>query len=176
MLGKGDLLVLILLAGALLMWTFRRLWSWFSRPSSHVSASPIPTKGEAVQLLDADGFEWVRGKEKIPIKVSANERTFDSRLFIDGLVEKQGKRYIVKISREQKPIRLTGAAFRDELMPFQLIYNTDGIAYVDLQKHEVKLISFEIEQIKHKKPFDKRWWPYLVSMLLGAWLTFALFH
>jgi hypothetical protein len=175
MLENGDLFLLILLAGALFIWIFRGFWSWFSRPSYRSSASPVPTKGDAFKLLEDEGFEWIYGKQKIPIRVFADDRVFESRLFIDGLVQRQGKRYVVKISRDQKPMRLAGAAIRDALLSFQLIYNADGIAYVDLQKQSVKVISFEIGS-HLKKPFDTRWWPYLVSMLLGAWLTYVLFH
>jgi hypothetical protein len=172
---QGDLFVLILVVGGLLLWLLRFLYYWLTKPHTAQLASPIPKQGEHVEMLVQQGFEWVSGKQKIPIRIDAGESSSDSRLFIDGLVVKDGKRYVVKLSRDQKPLRWSGAAVRDALMIFQLIYNADGVVYVDLQHHKIKAVSFQTD-IPVTKRMQKNWWPYMIGMAFGAWLTYVMFH
>lgn len=170
---QGDLFVLTLVVGAFLIWILRRGYSWLTKPQSTGSAAPIPRQGEHVDLLTEHGFEWLSGKQKVPIHIQAGERTFDSRLFIEGIAVKNGKRYVVKVSREQKPLRWSGAAVRDALMVYQLICEADGVVYVDLQHQKVKEASFQPD-IPKLKPIQRAWWPCFIGMVFGIWLTYVM--
>lgn len=172
----GDLFVMSLIAAVIIYGLVRALWNWLTTPhklTGSSTASPVPARGEVYELLEANGFQWISGKEKLPISIHAGEKAYDSRLFLDGIAVRQDQYYAVKVSRAKKPLRYSGAAIRDALLPYQLILGTDGVVYVDLDRQAVKVISFQLES-RTARNAKLSIWPYIVGMVIGAWFTYAI--
>lgn len=172
----GDLFILSLIAAVMMYGLIRALWNWLTtprQPTGSSTSSPVPARGEVFELLEANGFHWISGKEKLPISIQAGDKAFESRLFFEGIAVRQDRYYAVKVSRSKKPLHYSGAAIRDALLPYQLILGTSGVVYVDLDRQTVKIISFQLESRTVGKS-KLSIWPYLVGMVIGAWLTYAL--
>ncbi|OCT12438.1 hypothetical protein A8709_31935 [Paenibacillus pectinilyticus] len=147
---QGDVkVILLILIGiiVIIIWRFQR-WSGGSarRHSTFPRQIDIP-EDDVVELLEAEGFDVLAGKTKIPITMTINEREqLESRLFIDYFVQKEDDVYLVKVARDRKPLEMTGSAVRDMLLPYTLMYpEAQGILYVDIAANKIKKIIFHIE-------------------------------
>ncbi|WDQ31809.1 hypothetical protein PTQ21_26005 [Paenibacillus marchantiae] len=95
----------------------------------------------AVDLLEAEGYEVIGGKMKIPLAFEADESVYFSRLFIDYVAERDDERYLVKTSRRRQPLELTGPSLRDRFLYYLLLYpSCEGLLYVDLEESDIKVI------------------------------------
>lgn len=170
MLKPGDLIILVILIAILLVLLLYKSSRMLVHSRGSAPSGPVPKKGDVVNLLDAFGYEMISGKSKIPIDIQVDERSYQSRLFVDGLAQKNGKNYVVRVGSSRKPLRLAGAAIRDELLPYHFIYQADGILYLDMERERVREITFNVNSFII--PRKTKWWPYIVSMAAGAWIAF----
>lgn len=136
----GDTLVLYLLIGLFLYLIVRNL-PFFVRKKELNDDQEI--RGVVPDILREHGYEVVRSKEKIPLWIDVNGETLESRLYIDYVARCEEEWYIVIVARERKPIRMSGAGLRDFFLSYYLLYQPDGILYVDREKRTVKVITFD---------------------------------
>lgn len=148
---SGDSIVIFLILIALAVWTYMRTRKW-ARDKAGNTMPDIPVDDEvpeddAVRLLKEEGYDILSSKKRIPIHIVLNEEeTLQSRLFIDYFVQMEDDVYIVKVSKERKPLELTGSGIRDALMCYQLAYpQASGILYVDLTQRKIYNIAISIE-------------------------------
>lgn len=143
--GQSDTIVIGVLAVILIIWLFYGLRNWLNRPvpvslsgmqlNSDIPHSPV------VDLLEAEGYEVIGGKMKIPLAFEVNESVYYSRLFVDYVAERDEIRYLVKTSRRRQPVEFTGPAIRDRFLYYLLLYpGCEGILYVDTEESSVKII------------------------------------
>lgn len=143
--GQFDTIFIGVLAVCLILWLFFGLRNWVNRPIP-VSLSGIRLNSEihdspAVDLLEAEGYEVIGGKMKVPLAFEANESVYYSRLFIDYVAERDDLRYLVKTSRRKQPFEFTGPALRDRFLYYLLLYpGCEGLLYVDVEKADIKVI------------------------------------
>jgi hypothetical protein len=147
----GDFVILILLLAAAAFWLYSGLRKWHQNPKPY---RVIPRQEElfvpsedAVRLLNAEGYEIVAGKTKLPVTVTLDGNRLATRLFVDAYAMKDGELYIVKLSRDRQPLELTGSALRDRLLVYSLIYpEAEGVLYVDTSAMKIRNISFQVER------------------------------
>ncbi|WP_079694111.1 MULTISPECIES: hypothetical protein [unclassified Paenibacillus] len=143
--GQYDTIVIGVLAVCLILWLFSGFRNWVNRPIP-VSLSGMQLNLEiqdspAVDLLEAEGYEVIGGKMKIPLAFKADESIYYSRLFIDYVAERDDERYLVKTSRRRQPLELTGPSLRDRFLYYLLLYpGCEGLLYVDLEESDIKVI------------------------------------
>jgi hypothetical protein len=146
---KGDILVILLLIVIFVGFIILRFRNWLITPPKkrlHFPEENVP-HDETVELLEGAGFDVLAGKTKIPITMTLNEaEDFQSRLYIDYFAQKNEQIYLVKISRERKPMEMTGSSIRDRLLIYCLLYpEAAGVLYVDMDQLKIKKITFHIE-------------------------------
>jgi hypothetical protein len=165
---SGDSIVLVLIILFILFLILRKWVSFqFAKDIlfNKAKKESKPIKGEVPDLLREFGYEPIEGKKKIPISIELDKEPYESRMFIDYLAMKDELLYVVVVAKERKPIRKTGAAIRDHLLSFFLLYRPAGIVYVDKAKNKVSLITFS-----HPELFDsQRKFPlgYVITFLIG---------
>ena len=121
--GQYDTIVIGVFAVCLIVWLFLGLRSWLNRPipvslaelrlNENIQDSP------ALTLLEANGYDVIGGKMKVPLAFEADNSVLYSRLFIDYVAEREDARYLVKTSRRRQPLERSGPAIR---IAFFLIY------------------------------------------------------
>ena len=143
-----DVIVLFIIAIGLLFFIIFKLKNWlFGVRLPDLRHAEKPT-GEAVTLLKRGGYEVIAGKLRVPLRILVNEKEMKSRYFIDYLAKKDGKLYIVKLSRERQPMKWTGSAVRDHLFPYVFLFDhIEGILYVDVDKKSINRIVFEFDSV-----------------------------
>ncbi|WP_342551786.1 hypothetical protein [Paenibacillus sp. FSL R7-0652] len=143
--GQYDTIVIGVFAVCLIVWLFIGLRNWLNRPipvslaelqlNENIQDSP------ALILLEANGYDVIGGKMKVPLAFEANESVLYSRLFIDYVAEREEARYLVKTSRRRQPLELSGPAVRDRLLPYLLLYpGCEGLLYVDIEHSDIIVI------------------------------------
>lgn len=143
--GQYDTIVIGVFAVCLIVWLFIGLRNWLNRPipvslaelrlNENIQDSP------ALILLEANGYDVIGGKMKVPLAFEANESVLYSRLFIDYVAEREEARYLVKTSRRRQPLELSGPAVRDRLLPYLLLYpGCEGPLYVDIEHSDIIVI------------------------------------
>lgn len=144
--GMSDLLILLLIAalgGGWLLWRARR---WLSNASRKL---PIPKEAleeepvAAVRnILKEHGFKVVGGKYRQPLHIVVDDKTYQSRYYIDGFATDREGVYVVKASKPKQPMEWTGSAVRDRLLPYVWIYQgINGLLYVDTEAKTVKKLT-----------------------------------
>ncbi|MDR6725149.1 hypothetical protein J2W91_003648 [Paenibacillus amylolyticus] len=143
--GQYDTIVIGVFAICLIVWLFYGLRNWINRPQpvslTGIQLNVVIQDSPVIDLLEAQGYEVIGGKMKVPLAFEANESVFHSRLFIDYVAQQDGYRYLVKTSRRRQPVEFTGSGLRDRFLHYLLLYpGCEGLLYVDLEDSSVKLI------------------------------------
>jgi hypothetical protein len=101
-------------------------------------------KNAATQLLVNNGFEVISAKKNIPIQMQLDGVPYQSRYFIDYVVQKEDLWYIVKIEKQKKPFQWTGSSLRHDLYPFHLLYpSASGVILIDYHFEKMKVLTFK---------------------------------
>lgn len=144
---SGDVYMIFAIIALVLVWGWLRFKRWLYAPMSN--RLPIPAKGapaeEVADFLQQEGYEIVSGKERVPIRITLDGKSLQSRYFIDGFVKKQHELYVVKLARSRQPVEWTGSGVRDRLLPYAILFEgTAGILYVDMEAKTLKKIKISI--------------------------------
>ncbi|MFH5184845.1 hypothetical protein ACHHV8_20580 [Paenibacillus sp. TAB 01] len=141
------LLILLVLGTWLFMYVRGRM-------KATVEETPLPEpptaedvpEDEATELLEELGYTVLRGKQRIPIEISIDDKEhLQSRLFVDYVVEQSGEYYVVKLAKDRRPMEMTGGAVRDRLLVYQLLYPySAGVLYLNVAEQKANVITFEM--------------------------------
>ncbi len=152
-LGKyGDLFIMIVAGGLLLIWLYRGFYRWLHSPAGNrtlllQNGRELQPDDECIQYLEAEGYTVRSSKHRIPVDIDVDGQSIQSRLFIDYMAEKDGKSYVVKTAREKRPVEWTGAAIRDRFLIFALLVPyCEGVLYVDVKEQSIRTILFTIAE------------------------------
>ncbi|MFC7440971.1 hypothetical protein [Laceyella putida] len=168
----GDTFVLFLMLGAI-MYVIVMQWIPRIRKKS-VPETDAPFRGEVPDLLRENGYEVISGKQKVPLSIEVDGKGYDSRLYIDYIARRDGECYIVIVARERKPLRLSGAGLRDFFLTQYLMYQPDGMLYVDREKRSVKCIQFDLPEVSvHPKP-SRNWMAMAGALGVGVLLLWLI--
>ncbi|WP_424766154.1 hypothetical protein [Paenibacillus sp. sgz302251] len=149
---NGDWLIMALAGAVLLYWIFRAFYRWLHEPASVNrlvlgKGGELQANDENIVLLEKAGFEVRSGKHlvPIPIKLDGNPLGKGSRLYIDYIVEKDKKIYVVKTARDRMPMDWTASGVRDRLLVYSLLLpECDGVLFVDAKVKIIRTITFHI--------------------------------
>lgn len=146
---NGDLFVMLVIVLLFLLWLNTRFKAWLNAPRKLIVPSEeedASVQGDAVAILENEGYEVISGKQKIAIHIMLDDQPLESRLFVDYFASMDGEQYIVKLAKNRKPLELTGSAIRDRLLPYQLLYDDiDGILYIDAEAGSIRKIIFTLD-------------------------------
>ncbi|MBA4495005.1 hypothetical protein ACFO25_02015 [Paenactinomyces guangxiensis] len=172
----GDNLVLALLIGVMFFlllrnWvSFSFITDWLKKSSKREWVEP---RGEIPHLLRQKGFEVVDAKVRVPLTIDVDDHIYESRLYIDYLAHSDQGLYIVIVSRERKPLRMTGPALRDHFLPYYLLYRPEGILYVDREKGKIKVIEFDVPNMRFRTKQGFKW-SYIAAVAFGMILALLI--
>lgn len=146
---RYDGLVMVMIGVVAILLLSWRLNRWLMSPASSqlpgVPINEVIHDHPAIDLMEREGYEVIGGKVKINLTFDADEVQVYSRLFIDYVVtDDSGDLYLVKLSRERKPLDWTGSGIRDRLMPFMVMYpECAGLLYIDLNENAVRRVTMD---------------------------------
>lgn len=161
-LERGDSFVYVLIVLLLVAWAW-----YFAKKRRGLSSDTIPSSGKLVELLKEEGYDIVSGKTKIPVKVDIGDRETDVIMSVDCIVRQNGRKYVVKVEREEGEA-VTVRRVRERFLAVCLAFQADGIVVVSADKTRIKHVDIALRS--SFKLHRLRWG--VVSFLLGVGLTF----
>jgi hypothetical protein len=168
MLQQHDTLLVLIILFLILMGIVRYLLK--TNMSQHIENHV--DSDEIMQLLTQAGYTAIRSKIRIPIRIHCQDQSFDTRLFIDGVVKKDGCIYALRIHRPRKPLQYSGSSIRDLLLPIFLIGKWDGVVYLDTESGSVTCFTFDIN--RSALPVKISWFPFLLAFIAGMIITLII--
>ncbi|SDW54133.1 hypothetical protein SAMN05444487_10472 [Marininema mesophilum] len=170
MLRDGDLIVLFLLLILVVFFIIR----WWKKADFRpvLTASNHPIRGEVPTMLEADGFELIAAKQRLPIAVRVGDTSYDSRLYVDYVATRAGNTYLVVLAKDKKPLRFSGAILRDRFLAHVLAFRAAGILYVEPHHGMYKTVSFDVTGVRY--PPRRRLASYVITLVIGALITLLI--
>jgi hypothetical protein len=169
---SGDTLVLFLLIGVIFYFILRKWFPLSFRVTKQ--EEPKPITGEVANLLRAEGYEPIQANVRVPLEIRMDEEKWESRLFVDYIAKKEEKFYIVLVSRERKPVKMSGSGLRDHFLPFFLLFAPAGLLYVDRQKRTISEVEFTYTNpLPKSRKFP---WGSVVLFFAGMILAWLIRH
>ncbi|MBD1373258.1 hypothetical protein IC620_12955 [Hazenella sp. IB182357] len=162
---SGDTLILYMLIGAIFYFIYKR---WIA-PLFRDPKEPEPIQSVYGTIIKEKGYELIRPKETLAFSMEVDEHAYESRIYIDGIASKEDQYFLVVGAKNRKPIRFSGAAIRDTFLHYVLLFDVDGILYVDKHKREVRVITFELPEIERRsKKSSISIWPTVLLIILSV--------
>ena len=133
-----DWILLGLIALGLLVW-------WLvQRPRKITGKKAAHSNTKVVQLLTEAGYEVLLNKPTVAVEMHIDGRAHPFELKEDFLVKRDGKRYIVRVRRDNKQARLHSKLWRGTLLRDVLAFSASGIVVVHLEKATLQEVLFRI--------------------------------
>ncbi|MCR3922714.1 MAG: hypothetical protein NUK65_09395 [Firmicutes bacterium] len=118
---------------------------WFkSRPGRVSGKKPGQSHGKVVQILQEAGYEVLTVKPTLNVTMEIDGRTHPFELKNDYIVKRGGRRYLVRIRRDNKTVRLQSKLWRGSLLRDVVAFRTSGILIVHLEKETIQVVRFHI--------------------------------
>lgn len=136
--GIKDWIILGLVLTALLI-------IWLSRRRSRVGGqSPAKANSKAKAILEEAGCEILKVKPTVQVAMEIDGKPFPFELKSDFLVSRQGRRYLVRIRRDNKQARLQSKLWRSSHLRDVLAFRADGILVLNVEKETLHQVRFRI--------------------------------
>ncbi|OYD09822.1 hypothetical protein [Paludifilum halophilum] len=171
MLHDGDVIILFLLIILLLYLVFRR---WRRKKTVHplVLESGRRIRGEVPDLLREEGYEVVASKQRLPLQVHVGDQSYDSRLYVDFIAKQNHEYFLVVVAKAKKPLRLSGAAVRDQFLAHVLAFQAAGVLYVNTDRGSFRKITFDITGVR--RPLRRYYLSHLITLGVGALIAILI--
>lgn len=130
----------VLLAAAVAALVFWRL-----RKSKRIRGVVSEKTGcRAVQLLEQAGYQVLVMKPSVEVRMEIEGRSNHFELKSDYLVARDGRRYLVCLQRDDKPVRLQSKAWRNALLRDALAFRVAGVVVINQDRETMQQVSFRV--------------------------------
>ncbi len=162
MMTDTDFIVLYFLLGAVVLWLFLRYMK-------RIKGKKIQKRGKrgedaAVSLLRSEGYRVLERQVTKPAVIYIDGKSHESKVHADIVAQKGCKRYIVEV-KTGKQANPALANVRRQLLEYNLVFEPDGMLFVDIDKKRIRSVSFD-------RPlpslFSVRMRYFLTGMLIGG--------
>lgn len=116
---------------------------WLAGRSGRIGGKkPTQARGKAVQILEEAGCEILVVKPTLTINMEIDGQLHPFTLKSDYLVKRHGQRYLVRIRRDNKQVRLQSKLWRSSLLRDVLAFRARGILILHLEKETLQEVRF----------------------------------
>ncbi|MCK5824429.1 MAG: hypothetical protein KAG96_03385 [Ichthyobacteriaceae bacterium] len=120
-------------------------------------------------FLESKGYKIISEQEIHYHKYSVNGKEYKSKLILDYVVEKSGKKYIVEVKSGQSAVSLHDKNSRRQLLEYDFVIENDGVFLLDMESKNMQKVNFDSKKKKKDKIVIR------VVILLGLIATFIPF-
>lgn len=136
--GLKDWILLGLVGLSVIIWRLR------GRRSRISGRKPGKSNSRAVLILEEAGYEVEKFKPAVQVRMTIDGKQHTFELKGDYLVKKGGSRYLVRLRRDGKVLRLQSKMWRSSLLRDVQAFGTAGIVMLDTEKETLNEVSFRI--------------------------------
>jgi hypothetical protein len=101
------------------------------------------TDNRAKQVLEEAGFNLLEVQPTISVNMEIQGKPHRFDIKSDYLVARNGRRYLVRVRKDSKPVRLNAKVWRNALLRDVLLFNTYGVLVLNLEKESVSEVHFK---------------------------------
>lgn len=120
------------------------IWRLQGRRSRIAGRKPGQSNTRAILILEEAGYNVQKVKPAVVVRMTIDEKLHTFELKGDYLVSRGGRRYLVRIRRDGKPLRLQSKMWRNSLLRDVQAFGTAGIIMLDTEKETLHEVSFRI--------------------------------
>jgi hypothetical protein len=100
---------------------------------------------------------------------TVNGKQQESKLILDYVVKKGGKKYIVEVKSGKSAISLKDKNSRRQLLEYDFVIENDGVFLLDMENKNMQLVKFHTKAEKEEYTFRKL---IIVLALIGILIPF----
>ncbi len=120
------------------------IWRFGSRRVRITGKKAGQAHSKAIQFLKEQEYEILKVKPAVTVRMAVDQSTHTYEMTADYLVAKAGRRYIVRVIRGGKPVRLQSKMWRGTLLRDVLAFQAAGILVLNLEKGILQDVRFRI--------------------------------
>ena len=98
---------------------------------------------QARTFLQEKGYNIVDEQKTYDHNYEVNGESRSSKLIVDYIVEKNGKKYIVEVKSGKSAISLTDKNSRRQLLEYDFVIENDGIVLLDMENRNMQFVKFQ---------------------------------
>ncbi|MCW3490257.1 hypothetical protein [Dethiobacter alkaliphilus] len=118
---------------------------WYRGRSRRIAGEkPAKTNAKVRVMLEEAGYEIVKAKPTVKVRMDIDDKQHPFELKSDYLVTKNGRKYLVRIRRDGKQARFQSKMWRSSLIRDVLAFQTAGILILNTEKETLHQIRFRI--------------------------------
>jgi len=121
---------------------------------------------DASKFLIKNGYKIISEQYEQYHSYKVNGEVYKSKLIVDYLVSKKGKRYLVEVKSGQKAINIKDKNTRRQILEYDFAIDNDGIFLLDMENKEMKNIEF------NHKEFTRNFTTLKLSIILAIGAIF----
>ena len=110
---------------------------------------------EARYFLKKNGYIVISEQEIHHHKYLVNGEKRESKLILDYVVKKKGKKYIVEVKSGKSAISLKDKNSRRQLLEYDFVIENDGVFLLDMENKNMQLVKFQTKAEKNEDSFRK---------------------
>jgi len=150
--GIVEWIVMIIAFTFIIILVYRWLFRFLHTPATITrvrlgKGSKVKDNDPNVILLREKGYVVLSSRHMIPVVIELDGEALDktSNLYVDYVVEKNGKLYVARYDRERKPIEWTASGIRDNFLNYALLLpEMFGVLYINHKENIIKKINFHL--------------------------------
>ena len=136
--------VFIIIIGLLLFITVKYKIEQFNKKRKQKKrfARGLMLENRARGFLQDKGYSIVGEQEICYHRYTVNNRNFESKIILDYVVQKNGKKYIVEVKSGKSAISVKDKNSRRQLLEYDFVIENDGIFLLDMENRVMNLVKF----------------------------------
>jgi hypothetical protein len=135
--NKDWIILVVVMIISFVAWVYRR-------PRRITGQKAGKADGKARALLEEAGYEIQRVRPAVTVQMEIDGKAYPFELKSDFLVSRGGRRYLVRIRRDEKQARLQSKLWRGAHLRDVLAFGADGLLVLNVEKGTVQQVRFRI--------------------------------
>ena len=129
----------------------------------------VMLENRARGFLRDKGYSIVSEQEICYHRYKVNGKNFESKIILDYVVQKNGKKYIVEVKSGKSAISVKDKNSRRQLLEYDFVIENDGIFLLDMENRVMNLVKFYSKEDNQNLSFYKF---LLIIAVLGVLIPF----
>ena len=163
--------IFIIIIGILLVITLKYKIEQFNKKRKQKKrfSRGVILENRARGFLRDKGYSIVSEQEICYHRYKVNGKNFESKIILDYVVQKNGKKYIVEVKSGKSAISVKDKNSRRQLLEYDFVIENDGIFLLDMENRVMNLVKFYSKEDNQNLSFYKF---LLIIAVLGVLIPF----
>ena len=98
---------------------------------------------QAKSFIESKGFRIINIQAPFFHNYKVNGESRSSKLIVDYIAEKNGKKYIIEAKSGKSAISITDKNSRRQLLEYDFVIENDGIVLLDMENRNMQVVKFQ---------------------------------